>query len=254
MSSRGREACFDERVQTAELLALDPDLGETIADPRRRAIAERDLVVRTVSLSEGAWTPDDDPFGARGGLGLLVTRGFLIRRLQLAHRAAGEILGPGDLLRPWQEDVQHVVYPFQPSWLVLDPATIAVIDDRALRRLSRHPEVLSALTGRALERSRRLAGHLVLAQLASVQHRVLLLLWHLADTWGRVRLDGTVLPIPLTHEQLGLLVAARRPSVSTGLSALIDAGLVTTDPHAGWVLLGDPPADLLLLRGAPARP
>ena len=40
----------------------------------------------------------------RAGLGLLVLDGLLIRRIELAGRFAAELLGPGDLLRPWQED------------------------------------------------------------------------------------------------------------------------------------------------------
>jgi Mn-dependent DtxR family transcriptional regulator len=38
--------------------------------------------------------------------------------------------------------------------------------------------------------------------------------------------DGIVVPLRLTHETLGALVAARRPSVTSALGRLADAGLL----------------------------
>lgn len=67
--------------------------------------------------------------------------------------------------------------------------------------------MVAALVGRAMGRSRPIAGNLVLAQLGSVEHRVRLALWHMSDLWGRVGPRGIVLPVPLTYAMLGLLVA-----------------------------------------------
>ena len=71
-----------------------------------------------------------------------------------------------------------------------------------------------------------------------------MLLWHLAARWGRVRSDGTVLRVRLTHAVLADLVAARRPTVTTALSDLARRGLVKTDGET-WVLSGEAPGDLL---------
>jgi CRP-like cAMP-binding protein len=71
-----------------------------------------------------------------------------------------------------------------------------------------------------------------------------MLLWHLAARWGRVRSDGTVLRLRLTHAVLADLVAARRPTVTTALSDLSRRGLVKTDGET-WVLSGDAPGDPL---------
>jgi CRP-like cAMP-binding protein len=71
-----------------------------------------------------------------------------------------------------------------------------------------------------------------------------MLLWHLAARWGRVRSDGTVLRLRLTHAVLADLVAARRPTVTTALSDLARRGLVRTDGE-NWVLAGEAPRDLL---------
>lgn len=235
------------------LLELDPDLAERIEEPRRSS-AVHELVVRLAPLAVGPWTPEEDAFGAVNGIGLLVIDGFMLRQVALEHRAAAEVLGPGDILRPWQDDGEFAVYPYTPGWRVVLPMRVAILDLAATTRLGRHPEVVAALVGRAMSRSRRIAGHLVLAQLGSVEHRVLLALWHMSDLWGRVGPRGIVLPVPLTHAMLGLLVGARRPSVTAALGTLADKGLVCPEENGGFRLTGEPPADLPLLRGtAPGK-
>src|SRR5689334_19768010 len=78
---------------------------------------------------------------------------------------------------------------------------------------------------------------------ARVDVRLHMLLWHLAARWGRVRSDGTVLRVRLTHAVLADLVAARRPTVTTALSDLARRGLVKTDGET-WVLSGEAPGEL----------
>jgi CRP-like cAMP-binding protein len=57
--------------------------------------------------------------------------------------------------------------------------------------------------------------------------RLALLLWHLACRWGHVGRYGIRLHLPLTHQLLGQLVGAERPSVSHALARLDAAGLVS---------------------------
>ena len=133
---------------------------------------------------------------------------------------------------------------------VLERASLAVLDRGFTTRLAPYPEVTANIVGRAMERSRRVAGNLVLSQLASVEHRVLLSLWHMADYWGRVRPDGVLLPVNFAHEMLGLVVGARRPSVTNALSTLSRDGLVRAEPPLGYLLTREPPGDLPLVRGA----
>ena len=74
-----------------------------------------------------------------------------------------------------------------------------------------------------------------------------MLLWDLAERWGRVRAGAVVLPLRLTHSLLAELVAARRPTVTTALAGLAHSGLVRTT-RGGWVLFGQPPSDGRALR------
>ena len=105
------------------------------------------------------------------------------------------------------------------------------------------PEVAVALTGRAMQRSRRLAAAVAVMQCRQLDDRLHLVFWELADRFGRVCLDGVHLELPMTHDVLSRIVGAQRPSVSSALSRLSRAGLVQRTER-GWLLQGEPPAEL----------
>ena len=61
--------------------------------------------------------------------------------------------------------------------------------------------------------------------------------WHLADRWGHVSPEGVVLELPrLTHEMIARMVAARRPSVTTGIRRLRELGVIEVRSRGRWVL------------------
>jgi CRP-like cAMP-binding protein len=97
---------------------------------------------------------------------------------------------------------------------------------------------------RAVGRTRRLAFQQAIGHLTRVDTRLLLLLWHLADRWGHVDRDGVLLPLRLTHQTLGRLVGARRPSVTTALNQLAAQDLIRRRADGSWLLLGDALDDL----------
>ena len=89
----------------SHVLSEDPELAEAIPlSLRDRAIDECVAPVR--SIARGGWRPE--PAGAGlvgpGGIGLLVLEGLLIRRVGVDDRFGAELLGEGDLLRPWQSE------------------------------------------------------------------------------------------------------------------------------------------------------
>ena len=65
---------------------------------------------------------------------------------------------------------------------------------------------------------------MAISQQPRLDERLWMLFWELADRHGRVRSDGVYLDLPLTHEVLSHLVAARRPSVSGALTKLAEPG------------------------------
>ncbi|MCP9491854.1 MAG: helix-turn-helix domain-containing protein [Solirubrobacteraceae bacterium MAG38_C4-C5] len=103
------------------------------------------------------------------------------------------------------------------------------------------PELAASLVSRAVDRSRATAFSLALTNVQYLDERLLGLLWALADRWGRVSSAGVLLPLPLSHDVLGRLISARRPSVSRTVADLTERGLLRRTPERHWLLIGDPP-------------
>jgi CRP/FNR family transcriptional regulator, cyclic AMP receptor protein len=218
------------------LLREDPELADCIPAERRQQAIE-DCVAHEAWVPPGDWTPP--PPGQ--GLGVLVLKGLILHHLEISQRRGAEVLGQGDVLRPWQREPESVT-PLQVSigWSILDPVRIAVLDDDFLPHLARYPELACGLLARSTQRARNLLVNIAIVHQARVDVRLHMLLWHLAARWGRVRSDGTALPLRLTHNVLGDLVAARRPTVTSALSDLSRRGLVRAVSD-GWLLSGSPP-------------
>jgi len=192
-------------------------------------------------------------------VGLLIIDGILSRELVVADHVSAELLGPGDLVRPWQPSSRTGLLPVDAVWTVLSPLTVAVLDRRFAAEMSRYPEITASLFDRLSERSLRLATTQAISQLTRVDRRLKALFWHLAERWGRVSGDGVIVPLALTHRILGQLVGARRPTVSTALSELAEREELMRRPDGSWLLRGDPPDAESLARkpsapGQAARP
>jgi CRP-like cAMP-binding protein len=173
-------------------------------------------------------------------IGLLVLRGLMTRELALSDNVSAELLGPGDLVRPWQAAGPERLVPYEVRWTALERTELAVLDRRFAAALTRYPQVNAMLIDRLTERSQRLSLMQSISQLNGVDRRLLTLFWHLAERWGRVTPAGVVVPVAVPHRVLAQLVGARRPTVSSALSRLAHGGEVLREPDAGWVLTGAP--------------
>jgi hypothetical protein len=234
-------------AEAVHLLEADPDLG-VLLSAGRRADAERELVVRTHRLPVGPWDVSRLSGASADHVGLLILDGVLARELVVADHVSAELLGPGDLVRPWQGGTRATLLPVDAEWSVLSTLQVAVLDRRFAAEAARYPELTAALFDRLGERSLRLATTQAISQLTRVDRRLKALFWHLAERWGRVSGDGVVVPLALTHRILGQLVGARRPTVSTALSDLAERGELTRRPDGSWLLRGDPPDATTLAR------
>ncbi len=246
-----------ERV-LIEILVIDGDLAEGMDDAHLET-ARRNCVSAVVGVPEGAWEPRDLDSPDPGGFGLLLLSGFLVRKVGQGGRVGAELLGPGDLLRPWQTVGQSASIPFEPSWEAIADTRIAVLGAGFARRASPYPTLATQLVGRAMLRSRHLAVNMAIVQQARIETRLHMLFWHLADRWGKAGTAGVTLEVPLTHRLLGDLVAARRPTVSTAIGGLTRKGVLERTA-GGWLLKGGPPPELSDLStlaeptgGTPAR-
>jgi CRP-like cAMP-binding protein len=219
------------------VLREDPELAEAI-EPSRRAQATDALIAREVRIAVGEWR--GRPIPVDGGIGLLVLEGVLLHRVGIDNRYGAELIGEGDVLRSLRQEGEGSTLPLSAQWLVLDAVRVAVLDERFVRQLARFPQVAGRLFGRSVLRSRQLAVNMAIVHQARVDLRLHLLFWHLAGRWGRVRSDGVLVPLRLTHAVLADLVAARRPTVTSALSDLSRRGLIRAAGD-GWLLSGPPP-------------
>ncbi len=226
----------------SKILVDDPALAESLQGERLVA-AVRECVATTVRLPRGRWQPLEVVDGFHAGIGFLVLEGLLVRRVGLAQRFGAELLGEGDLLRPWQSEDAGTTLPRHGAWRALEPCRMAVLDSGFAIRAGRYPEVISALFARVLRRSRILAVNIAIVHNPRVDVRLHMLFWELADRWGTVHRDGVRVPLRLTHAVLADLVAAQRQTVSKALGELAAQGLVTWTGDA-WLLGGNPPAEL----------
>jgi CRP/FNR family transcriptional regulator, cyclic AMP receptor protein len=227
---------------SAHVLLDDPELGEQLHG-ERSAAAVRDCVARTVRVPAGVWSPPDPADNVRHGVGLLLLGGLIVRRVGVGGRFGAELLGEGDLLRPWQREDQGTTLPRAGRWRALRPCQLAVLDSAFTTRAARYPEVISALVARAVRRSRHMAVAMAIVQQPRIDIRLHMLFWELADRWGTVHGDGAHVPLRLTHAVLADLVAARRPTVTKALGELAERSAVAWT-GADWLLTGEPPAEL----------
>jgi CRP/FNR family transcriptional regulator, cyclic AMP receptor protein len=222
-----------ERVSVLDLrLALTQQLTEN----DRNQLTNVSLPVLTASpgkMELGGLLAGHRAFGA------IVLDGIVIASLRIGRQTGIRLLGPGDLLVPEGE--------LWPGWLshaevrARGPVRLALFGTELQRAAHRSPRIAQGLYASFGDQLHRLTAQLVICQLPRVDERVLATLWLLAESWGQVTSSGVRLPLALTHEAIGALVGARRPTVTLALRKLIRQGAIVREPP-GWLLLDRPPA------------
>jgi len=234
---------------SVQLLEADPDLARGL-DPRRiREVSQR-LFVRVIDAPRGPWSPGRALTAGSQPIGLLVLDGLLVREATVGDHPSAELLGPGDLLRAWDDREAEILLPRTVEWTAITDSRLAIIDQALAVRAAQWPEIFASLVERAARRAERLVVMQAIAHLTRVDDRLLALLWCLAERWGRVAPNGVLVSLRLPHRTLAGMVGARRPSVTTALGQLMARGDIERLPDGGWLLVGDPPEG----RGLPEQP
>jgi CRP-like cAMP-binding protein len=200
------------------------------------ADATRAVSLPVVELPMGEWRPADvRAVSAHHGrlLGCLIVTGLVTREVTLAKRTSTLIYGPRDLLS--LDGLTTASLHVDVRFNVLAPALIALLDDSFLAAGQRWPQLTGKLIDTATSQLGRMSADQAISQLPRVEDRLIALFWHFADRWGRRRSDDIVVSLPLTHEALGRLIGARRPTVSLGLRQLADNGLLRRSGE-DWIL------------------
>ena len=178
-------------------------------------------------------------------VGVLIVSGVIVRQIAIDREPSAELLGPGDLIRPDPDAPPERGFGGDVRWHALTPLVVSPMGMPIAVALCRYPEVLLVLLERIETRARRLAVTQGISQLTGVEHRLEAVLRHLAERWGKVRPDGVLLPLDLSHRMLGGIIGARRPTVSSAAALLVAQGRISRLADGTW-LLHDPPADRVL--------
>ena len=230
----GRRAAPERPSSYRYLLDLDLDLADAF-DVRMRLVARPAVTAVTCEVAAGELDlagPQTQP----AQLGVLVLAGVVVVSVRVCDRVAAELVGAGDLLQLCGGGDDDLV-ECDVGWRALVPSRFALLDEAFAERTRPWPQVTQALLQRTARRMRNLQMQRAIASQPRLEVRLALLLWHLAARWGRVEPGGIRLPLPLTHQLLGKLIGAERPSVSNALGRLAHAGLVTGRSDA-WLLHG----------------
>lgn len=224
-SQRGRVPLLEARLDVTRYLT-----------PQRRAELT-DISLPAVDLEPGSLELGE-LLARHRAFAAAVIDGLVLHRLQLGEHSGIQLLGPGDVLLRGGD--------FLPVWLAHDEfrasarLRLALLGEDFLAAARRWPQIIEGLYGCIADQMQRLSGQLVTCQLPRVEDRVLSVLWLLAESWGQVTAGGVRLPLNLTHETIGGLIGARRPTVTLALRKLSEEGAILHQ-NAGWLLLKEPP-------------
>lgn len=217
------------------LLEIDAGLRAAVPEPER-PLAERAVLVPCRELGPGPW-PTESLSADGDALGAVLVRGLGTREITIAGRRSAELLGPGDVFHPWSR--ANPVVPITSRWASGSSALVAFLDGRFIAAARRWPQLFAVIHERLAEQLERATLRTAIMALPRVEQRILGIFWQLAERWGTVRSDGVAVELAITHELIGQLIGAQRPTVSLALRALAGDGLLQRTSHGTWMLRHD---------------
>jgi CRP/FNR family cyclic AMP-dependent transcriptional regulator len=238
-------------VRAVALLEAEPEFARHLpaadVDQARRAVKVPLVILPRGRFDGDALRVGTNPFGA------IIVTGLVAHEISVLAQPALQLLGPGDFVHDGV--VAGYVIARDHLWTAAEPTTLAVLDDHLLDAVSRWPTLARALVERAAENQESTLLQLAIAQHPRVADRLVALFRMLAEKWGRMTGSGIVIPMALTHEALGRLIGARRPTITLALKSLAAEDRLTRQKDGTWLVhdLGDPDTDRRLpLSGAAA--
>ncbi len=214
------------------LLEMEPELSRLLTPEQRAAAARFLLPLVTVEKNADleAVIDEGDAFGA------LVLGGILLQTVRIESHETLQLIGPGALaplerVVDWMPLARSRVRPAHQTQLV-------VLGKAFLVAAHRWPWVVTCLHERMLEQTARLTKQLAISKLPRVEDRVVAMLKLLSESWGKVTPGGIRLQLSLTHETLGRLIGARRPTVSLALKEFGKRNSVIRRDN-GWLITAE---------------
>jgi hypothetical protein len=216
------------------ILDLDPDLGQGI-DEAEWKLASRECLGDLVRMHRGPSRLPSGHHQIRDWFAFVIMKGLVCREIALRDHHMVELLGPGDVLQlPVAAGRPALGGPVRLT--AIDEAVLIALGGTFVGAAARWPSLLQAVMERIEVQRELLAVQAVIGHLPLAEHRALLMLSHLANRWGRVTPGGVLLPLPLTHQLIGKLIAARRSTVTLALSPLEADGSLVRLEDGSWLL------------------
>jgi hypothetical protein len=222
-------------VSRIRLLDADPDLGQFL---RPEELAEaRQLTVPSCAFGRDEEAKLHERLMSEHAFAVLILDGMVLEEIQIGDQLGMRLLGPGDIVS--RNRTQSMLVTRASTRMVVG-TRVAMLGREVLLATRRWPALMRGFHLRDAQQADRIATQLVVCQLPRVDQRLLAVMWLLAESWGRVTPAGTTLPLKLTHDVLGALVGARRPTVTLAVRDLTERGAILRQDR-GWLLL-EPPA------------
>jgi CRP-like cAMP-binding protein len=224
------------RALTVSLTSLLPDAFAAVPDDERE-LAERALLAQQLAgcdedLADVLAAPTD-------ASGFVVVDGIVLKETTLATRPALEVLCAGDILAPPLSAPRQEESRAVSRYLAHGPVSLAVLGARFRAASRRWPALGDELHDRLALQAHRASANLAMLHESRLDARIALLFADLSERSGRMTPDGIVINISLTHELIGRLAGARRPTVSLALQALADAGTLRRVGKDRWMIPRD---------------
>lgn len=218
---------------TVRLLDVEPSLARGM-NRRQLDSARESLTADVRRLEPGRWEDGLRPPANALFIGYLILEGAFTREVIVSNRPSIELLGPGDLIRPWVLPPELEAMHITTEWSLLTAGHVAVIGEDFHDKARDYPTILTVLMDRVVARARWLGYQVGLCQLPRIDHRLLLTFRYLAERWGVDGPTGVHIPIRLSHRSISGLIGARRPKVSAAITTLTEQGLIEQSGDGSW--------------------
>jgi CRP/FNR family transcriptional regulator, cyclic AMP receptor protein len=228
-------ACGRDATCVGPYVRRDPVLdGSGPEDAGRLLRLAARLAEATVEVPAGAWDPWAVQTVAAQGFTMLIVHGVLLSELRLRGEPTAQLLLAGETVDPLACR-DRVLSSDRMTWRALEEATVVVLGARFLAATQRFPQLTAALCRQQAAQINRGIRFAAVTKLPRVEQRIVAFFCAVAEERGRVVADGVLVDLPLTHECLGHLIGAKRPTVSLALKTLARDRLLTRQGRQ-WLL------------------
>jgi hypothetical protein len=163
-----------------------------------------------------------------------VTNGLITVEVGAGRADVGWLIGGGDLIRPWE--MADISLTQSSKWRAITDASMLRIERVPHPRGQPGPATLEKLLACSARTTHWLLAKSLILSSPSISERLLLLFALWGERWGKVTPEGVRVELPLTHELLGKLCGARRPTVTVAIKALTQEGFLTQTSRGVWLL------------------